>query len=73
MFQYGQRSNVLFEVEHQHSDGSWGRLAPDEKVQHHDPAGHDPEQQWQRGHIYVCTSCEERGRITVPEEQDPNA
>ena len=43
MFQYGQRSNVLFEVEHQHSDGSWGRLAPEENREHHDPAGHDPE------------------------------
>jgi hypothetical protein len=68
MFQYGQRSNVLFEVEHQHSDGSWGRLAPEDAGQHHDPAGHDPEQQWQRGHVYVCLSCEERVRIKEPEE-----
>ncbi len=75
MFQYGQLSNTLFFVQHQHEDGSWGTMTPeqpDPEHEPHDPAQLDPEQEWQRGHIYVCESCEERVRIMVPEEQRPN-
>jgi hypothetical protein len=32
----------------------------------HDPAELDPEQEWQRGHVYVCSACQERVRIIVP-------
>jgi hypothetical protein len=76
MFQYGQLSNALFYVQHQHSDGSWGTMVPepepDPEHEPHDPAQLDPEQEWQRGHVYVCQSCEERVRIMVPQEQRPN-
>jgi hypothetical protein len=76
MFQYGQLSNALFYVQHQHSDGSWSAMVPeqDPDPEHdpHDAAQLDPEQEWQRGHVYACTSCQERVRIMVPEEQRPN-
>ena len=76
MFQYGQLSNTLFYVQHQHGDGQWGNMIPeqDPDPEHapHDPAQLDPEQEWQRGHIYVCESCHERVRIMVPAEQRPN-
>jgi hypothetical protein len=32
----------------------------------HDPAELDPEQEWQRGHVYVCSACQERVRIIAP-------
>ncbi len=64
MFQYGQLENALFHVEHQHSDGSWGVLVPEGDP--HDPAQGDPERDWQKGHVYVCMSCEERVRVSVP-------
>jgi hypothetical protein len=39
----------------------------------HDSAGSDPEREWDRGHVYICTSCEERVRVigaaTVPDDQ----
>jgi hypothetical protein len=66
MFQYGQLSNTLFNVQHQHSDGSWGTMVPEHDP--HDPAQLDPELEWQRGHVYVCTSCQERVRVSIPEE-----
>ena len=37
-----------------------------------DAAQLDPEQEWQRGHVYVCESCAERVRVMVPKEQRPN-
>lgn len=64
MFQYGPLSEVMLHVEHQHRDGTWSTLEPEEA---HDPAEHDPEQDWQRGHIYVCPRCQERVRIRAPE------
>jgi hypothetical protein len=76
MFQYGQLSNPLFLLQHQHSDGSWGTMVPeqnpDPEHEPHDPAQLDPEKEWQRGHVFVCNKCEERVRIMVPEEQRPN-
>jgi hypothetical protein len=60
MFQYGQLSNALFRVEHQHSDGSWGEMEPQDP---HDPE--DPERGWQKGHIYICRACNETVRISA--------
>lgn len=71
MFQYGQLGNALFRVEHQHSDGSWGAMEPEEAAEHHDPAAHDPEREWQRGHVYICRSCGERVRVSAGEGDPP--
>lgn len=62
---HGQPSAALFQVEHQHNDGTWSTLRP---AQHdpHDQAEYDPEREWDRGHVYICTSCEERVRILGP-------
>jgi hypothetical protein len=70
MFQYGQLGNALFQVQHQHSDGSWGTMEPEEQ-EHHDPAEHDPEREWERGHVFICRSCGERVRVTMPEGDAP--
>jgi len=32
----------------------------------HDAAGSDPEREWDRGHVYICTTCEERVRVIGP-------
>jgi hypothetical protein len=69
MFQYGQLANASFAVQHQHSDGTWATM--EREVEHHDPAEHDPEQEWQRGHVYVCTACEERIRVSIHEDMPP--
>jgi hypothetical protein len=53
MFQYGQLSGSL-RLEHRHGDGS---VAPMEREDPRD--GADPERDWQRGHVYVCTRCHE--------------
>ena len=67
---YGQPSAALFRVEHQHNDGTWSTL---EAVEHdpHDPAESDPERDWDRGHVYVCTSCQERVRVLGLRHEDP--
>ena len=67
---YGQPSAALFRVEHQHSDGTWSTLRP---VEHdpHDAAEYDPERDWGRGHVYVCSSCQERVRVLGPRPDDP--
>lgn len=67
---YGQPSAALFQVEHQHSDGTWSALHP---VEHEplDPAEYDPEREWERGHVYACMSCEERVRVLGPRPSDP--
>ena len=46
-------------------------MEPEEAAEHHDPAAHDPEREWQRGHVYVCRSCGERVRVNVPEGDPP--
>jgi hypothetical protein len=51
-------------VEHRHGDGSWGRM--EGKGGHHDPAAHDPEQEWQYGVVFRCDSCDEEVRLTPP-------
>jgi hypothetical protein len=65
MFRYGDMTGALFQVEHRHSDGTWSRLEP---VTHdpHDQAGADPEREWDRGHVFVCTRCQETVRIVAP-------
>ena len=67
---YGQPSAALFRVEHQHNDGTWSRLQPAEHDPH-DAAESDPERDWDRGHVYVCTSCQERVRVLGPRSDDP--
>jgi hypothetical protein len=67
MFRYGLPSAALFQVEHQHSDGTWASLAP-VAADPHDPAGLDEEREWDRGHVFKCTTCEETVRVTAPRE-----
>lgn len=62
---HGQQFAALFRVEHQHNDGTWSTLEPAGRDPH-DPAEYDPEREWDRGHVYVCTSCQERVRVLGP-------
>jgi len=71
MFRYGQASGALFQVEHQHNDGTWAALKPETAREPHDAADIDPEKEWDRGHVYVCTSCQERVRVSIPEGDPP--
>lgn len=61
MFQYGQVSDAI-RIEHRHGDGS---TAPMKRLDPHDPA--DPEREWQRGHVFVCTACHESVTVAVDE------
>ena len=63
MFQYGIVAGGL-RIEHQHADGS---TAPMELRDPHDPSGSDPEREWRRGHVFVCTACEETIEVTEPQ------
>jgi hypothetical protein len=65
---YGSPAAALFQVEHQHSDGTWSTLRP-ESTDPHDAAGSDPEREWDRGHVFVCTSCQERVRVIGPRQE----
>jgi hypothetical protein len=68
---YGHPAAALFQIEHQHSDGTWSGLQP-VGTEAHDSAASDPEREWDRGHVYICTTCEERVRVIgpAPEAQD---
>jgi hypothetical protein len=55
-----------FQVEHQHSDGSWSRLEPVE----HDSTAHDGERSWLRRTIFQCRSCEEVVAVTTGGDED---
>jgi hypothetical protein len=66
MMPYSQLLAHSMLVEHQHSDGSWGRLEPSPA---HDVAERDPERAWQQGRIYQCTTCSEQVRVTIPEDE----
>ncbi|HET8784345.1 MAG TPA: hypothetical protein VFM38_01830 [Candidatus Limnocylindrales bacterium] len=63
MFQYGLVAGSL-NIKHQHSDGSWADM---EARDAHDPADSDEERDWQRGHVYVCTRCDETIAVAPPE------
>jgi hypothetical protein len=52
-------------MEHRHGDGSWAAL--ERRPDHHDPSDHDPERDWARGAVYVCTTCDEEVRVTPSE------
>jgi hypothetical protein len=70
MMPYSQLLAHSMQVEHQHSDGSWGRLEPSPA---HDVAERDPERAWQQGRIYQCTTCSEQVRVTIPEDEPGQA
>jgi hypothetical protein len=70
MMPYSQLLAHSMLVEHQHSDGSWGRLEPSPA---HDVAERDPERAWQQGRIYQCTTCSEQVRVTIPEDEPGQA
>ena len=62
---YGRIGGLSLALEHQHSDGTWGRL----EMVPHDSAEHDPERDWAKGQvIYSCTTCEETVRVTLEDE-----
>ena len=63
MFQYGIVAGDV-RIEHQHADGSWATMEPRDP---HAPAENDPEREWERGRVYVCTVCQEAIRIAEPE------
>jgi hypothetical protein len=58
-------AELLFRMEHRHSDGSWSTLEP--RPAHHDAAEHDPEAGWADGQIYACPVCDEQVRVRVPD------
>jgi hypothetical protein len=65
MFQYGIVASGL-KVEHQHADGSWVALEPQDV---RDPSEVDPERDWNRGHVYICPRCAESVRISASDAQ----
>jgi hypothetical protein len=69
MFQYGPISETQLRIKHQHGDGSWATLT--RVADAHDPAQLDPENEWQRGHVYACTECQERVLIAPQEDERP--
>ena len=71
MVQYGQLLNTMFNVQHQHSDGTWATMEPESAGEQLNPAALDPEREWLRGHVYACGSCGERVRIAIPEGEQP--
>ena len=71
MFQYGPLSEIMLRVQHRHADGTWATLEPQPEA--NDPAQVDPEQEWQRGHIYICRSCQEQVRVAVEEKPSGDA
>jgi hypothetical protein len=58
---YGRIQELMLEVQHRHTDGSWGTLEPD--TTHHDPSSHDPEREWPTSTLFRCKTCEEEVRI----------
>jgi hypothetical protein len=62
---------ILYRIEHRHSDGRWGDMVEDRA--HHDSAQHDPERGWNLRRIFRCTSCEESLTLIPGEEGGPAA
>lgn len=69
MFQYGTVVGGI-QIEHQHDDGSWAPMEPRDP---HDAADYDPERDWERGRVYVCTTCQETIRILGPDDRAAEA
>jgi hypothetical protein len=67
MFQYGIVAGDL-RIEHQHADGTWASMEAREPEpgDAHDAADNDPEREWERGNVYVCTVCQETIRMSEP-------
>ena len=57
---YGRIQELLLDVQHRHSDGSWGTLEPEAS---HDPTEDDPERGWSNSTLFRCKTCEEEVRI----------
>ncbi len=53
-------------LEHRHEDGSWATL----EQSHHDAADHDPEREWRNDGIFVCSTCDEQVRVSVPSDDE---
>ena len=62
MFQYGIVAGGL-QIKHQHEDGSWAEMEPHDA---HDAARFDEERDWQRGHVYVCSQCQQAIAVSPP-------
>ncbi len=59
-------AELMFRLEHRHSDGSWGSLEP--RPAHHDAAEHDPEAGGRDGHDATpATTCDEQVRVRIPD------
>jgi len=56
---------LLYQVEHEHSDGSWNPMQEDRS--HHDAAAHDPERGWFT-RVLRCTACGQGVRVRSREE-----
>jgi hypothetical protein len=69
MLQFGPLVGGQLIVQHQHADGTWANMEADDGG-HHDPAQHDPEREWQKGHVYICRRCAERVKVMIADEQD---
>ncbi len=48
---YGRIQELLLDVQHRHSDGSWGTLEPETS---HDPSENDPEREWSNSTLFRC-------------------
>ena len=64
---FGRISELSLRIQHRHTDGTWGDLEPSDE--HHDPAEHDPEQEWGTGTLYLCKACGEG--VVVSTADDP--
>ena len=63
---FSRYAEMQIELEHRHSDGSWGRL---ERAAH-DPAQNDPERSWNNTELYTCSRCDEQIRVRHTESAD---
>jgi hypothetical protein len=64
----GRMAELLLQLKHRHSDGSWGTL---ERRPPHDPAELDPEIGWADGTLYACRVCDEQVVVRSPVGDGP--
>jgi hypothetical protein len=57
-----------FRLQHLHGDGSWGTF---QRREPRSPAETDPERGWRNGHIYACTTCDEKVIVAPVDEEPP--